>query len=127
MSIKFILDNNLRTNDLEELNKITESLKRKPIKHDHKSIFLRNFTLSIINNFKQSYHPEIKNLEIEPIVSKVNPNQLNVPKKIDFPLELFLEAPDKFAIPRELLKETPSKDLVVNAPSKELFEEAPEN
>lgn len=125
MSIKFITDN-FKSNDLNELNSIINSLKINPIKNDRKADFLRRFTLAVINTFKaeKTYSPEIHDVKIDAgnIHAEPNIKRLNIigpPKKLDVPFELFLRAPRKITLPKELLEEAPDKELNVNAPYKD--------
>ena len=118
MSIKFITDN-FKSNDINELNSIINSLKLNPVKADRKADFLRRFTLSIINTFKaeKTFSPEIHEVKIdtEKIPARQNMQRLNlseVPTKVDVPFELFLKAPNKINIPKKLLEEAPDKELV---------------
>ena len=123
MSIKFILDNSIRTKEQEELKRIIDNLKKKPIIINRKTEFLKKLTLAAINTFKEKqeyYHPEIKEIKIE-VPEKISlqpriPEKLNlplnlveIPKKIKIPLQLYLEAPEKYNIPRELLESAPER------------------
>lgn len=137
MSIKFILDN-VKSNDLMEIQNIIKSLREKPIKNNQNAEFLKRFTLSMIDTFrkdKKQYRPEIKDIKIEvpekfvlqpkiPEKLKLDLDLLNIPKKVDIPLELFLNAPRKVNV--KIIEEAPSRELFQEAPSKELIKNAPE-
>ena len=119
MTIKFISDT-LRINDREEIQKILDSLKQKPVKLNTNASFLRKFTLAVIDTFRKEgvHHPEIHDINIDlpekisvqpKVPLKLNLDLMQVPKKIDIPFDLYLKAPEKINIPKELIEKAPEK------------------
>ena len=122
MNTKFILDKNLRDEDLYEIKNILDSIKVNPPLFNQRANFLKTFTLAAINTFRKDYHPQIKDIKIDvhelkpipfpaPEKIKLSIDLFDAPNKIDMPLDLFLNAPDKLDIPRELLMNAPRKNL----------------